>query len=380
MNDQTQRLLHLSLINGVGPATISSILNHKPDSCDWSEIYRWSVFDWKHICNLSEVIAQKIVNGLRAYDLLAKEIDRIEKSNTHIVTLADDIYPALLREIHAPPAVLYVQGALHREEQSIAIVGSRNASSYGHDVVQMIVPSLVYAGWTIVSGGAMGIDTMAHRTTVERGGRTIVVLGSGLNAIYPAHNRQLFSRIVDSGGAVISSFAMNESPHPGNFPARNRIIAGLSRGCLVVQAAQKSGARITAEYALQQGREVFAVPGPITDSLSVGCHELIQQGAKLVCNANSILEEFGEQQVQEHTIAPNLVVVKQNIASASLFDYEKSSLKERIIHLSDKVCTFEELLDYTQEQSGILQRALIDLQLDGIVEQDFMGRWNRVSK
>ncbi len=224
------------------------------------------------------------------------EQELLIKHNIRRITASDVEYPSYLKEIHCPPPQLYVQGELlNSYTKLIAVVGSRKADSYGERVIASLVPELVAHGWAIVSGGALGADSFAHKATLQARGRTIVILGSGLLMPYPSSNRKLFSSIVDQGGSLVSSFSLDTPAYPSNFPARNRIISGMSRGVIVAQAAEKSGARITAHLALEQGREVFAIPGPIDHALSIGCNRLIQQGAKLVQTIDDIFTELGEQ-------------------------------------------------------------------------------------
>jgi len=211
--------------------------------------------------------------------------------NEHELRKEDEGYPKLLREIYDPPPVLYVRGDLQPEERFFAIVGSRRASPYGLKVASEMAEHLTTYGFTIVSGFARGIDTAAHRGALRAKGRTVAVLGSGLSKIYPPENRDLANE-VSLSGALVSEFPMTYPVLPENFPRRNRVISGLSLGVLVVEADEKSGALITADLALEQGREVFAIPGRVDSPLSRGTHRLIQQGAKLVREVSDILEEL----------------------------------------------------------------------------------------
>lgn len=211
----------------------------------------------------------------------------------HVLCIADDAYPPLLLHTADPPMLLYVQGQVEvLQRKALAIVGSRNASAQGVDNARAFASHLSQQGWTIVSGLAHGIDGAAHEGGLLGPGSTIAVVGTGLDRVYPARHRALAHRIADSG-AMLSEFAPGMPPVAANFPARNRIIAGLARGTLVVEAALQSGSLITARLAAEAGREVFAVPGSIHSPLSRGCHALIRQGAKLVESAADILEEFG---------------------------------------------------------------------------------------
>jgi len=216
----------------------------------------------------------------------------IKEENVKVITIKDAEYPVNLKEIHDPPAVLYVKGELKKEDKlSVAIVGSRHSSNYGRDTAERLATELAQLGITVISGMARGIDTAAHNGALNSKGRTIAVLGSGLANIYPPENKALFYKIAESG-AVISEFPMTMPPLAANFPRRNRIISGLSLGTVIVEAAWKSGALITARCAYEQGREVFSVPGEVGRITAFGTNQLIKDGAKLVETAEDILEEL----------------------------------------------------------------------------------------
>ena len=241
-----------------------------------------------------EGMSSRLAGAIRAYhefDAAEKEIELAEKNNCRIITLNDPEYPSLLLNIHDPPPYIYVRGRLENTQHSIAIVGSRNASTYGLSMAKRLSGELSSLGLPIVSGMARGIDTAAHQGALAVNGKTIAVLGSGLGVIYPPENRQLFYKISENG-AVVSEFPMTEGPNAYNFPARNRIISGITMGTLVVEAAKKSGSLITARLAGEQGREVFAIPGNINSLKSTGTHNLLKQGAKLVACAQDVVEEF----------------------------------------------------------------------------------------
>ena len=210
-----------------------------------------------------------------------------------VVRITDDGYPPLLLAIYDPPPLLFYRGELPRaEDTAVAVVGSRKASAYGRAAAERISAGLAAAGVVVISGMARGIDTCAHLGALAGGGRTVAVLGSGLDVCYPPENRKLYARIVQNG-AVISEFPPGTAPKPAHFPLRNRIISGLSRAVVVVEAAAKSGALITADCALEQGRDVFAVPGSINSSVSKGCHRLLKEGAALAEDAQDILQGLG---------------------------------------------------------------------------------------
>jgi DNA processing protein len=222
------------------------------------------------------------------------ELRTAESAGARVIVFGEPEYPAALRYIHDPPPALYVRGAIAEADGlAVAIVGSRKCSGYGLEQADRLAQALARCGVTIVSGLARGIDAAAHRGALTAGGRTIAVLGSGLAKVYPPENLELADRIAGAG-AVISEFPMQADPAPKLFPIRNRVISGLSLGVLVVEAPPKSGALITAHSALEQGRDVFAVPGRVDMAGSRGCHELIKQGAKLVEGVEDVLDALGE--------------------------------------------------------------------------------------
>ena len=223
--------------------------------------------------------------------LTAHELSLARQAGVRVVTREQPGYPKALREIHDPPVALYIRGSMPSEEVAIAVVGSRHASRYGLQTAERLAYDLALRGATIVSGLARGIDGAAHRGALKAGGRTIAVLGNGLSLVYPPEHEQLSRQIIEQG-ALLSEYPMTMEPLAQNFPRRNRIISGLSLGVVVVEAAARSGALITAGCALEQGREVFAVPGPITTPTSQGTHHLLQDGAKLVTSVEDILEEL----------------------------------------------------------------------------------------
>jgi len=284
---ELEALVGLNLILDIGSVRLRSLLEvfKKPQD----------IFDAKYaqltsVFGIGAEIAQKIIS-IKKEDI-AKEISCAQKLGLRIITINDKDYPENLKEIPGPPIVLYVKGGLKPEDKlSIAIVGSRRASFYGLHNAEKFALELASNGITIVSGMARGIDTFAHRGALKAGGRTIAVMGSGFENIYPAENKELAEEIAGSG-AVISEFPLQTQPYKQNFPRRNRIISGLSLGVLVAEAARNSGALITADFALEQGKEVFALPGEIDSAGAFGTNGLIKEGAKLVLNVDDILEEF----------------------------------------------------------------------------------------
>lgn len=231
------------------------------------------------------------IKGHPLTDAVKKELALIDRSDYSIITMTDPDYPGLLIEIPDPPPFLYVYGRLGDCSRNIAVVGSRNATAYGRFTAERLCSEMAAAGMAIVSGMALGIDTAAHKGALAAGGKTIAVLGTGLERVYPAVNQDLFHRIAESG-AVITEFPLKAGPDAHHFPVRNRIISGISLGTIVVEAARKSGSLITARLAAEQNREVFAVPGNVHSAKSAGTHLLIKQGAKLVETVADVFEEL----------------------------------------------------------------------------------------
>lgn len=282
-------LLALHSVDGLGPIRLKAILDYFKDP----------KLAWEADKNkLSEIgITNSVINLLiekrKSLNPL-KYTEGIQKSGIKCMTIFDENYPISLKQIYAPPIVLFYKGQIIAEdEKSIAIVGTRKMTNYGLIATNRFTKDLTRAGFTIVSGLARGVDSEAHKTALSEGGRTIAVLGGGLNNIFPPENKTLAEKIMDGFGAVVSEFPPDAPSLPGNFPARNRIIAGLSKAVLVTEAASDSGSLITARLAIEQGREVFAVPGPITSSLSKGPAELIRDGARIVFESKDIFDELG---------------------------------------------------------------------------------------
>ena len=285
----------LSLIHGIGTQTFCQLLRTFGDP---SHIFSASLSDLKTI--VSEKIALEIKAGSNE-TLTADTRAWLSQANNCIVTLADAHYPKALLEITDPPPLLYAKGNLALlNSPSIAIVGSRNASVQGEKNAQAFAFDLANMGLCVVSGMALGIDGAAHRGALAATGATIAVVGTGLDIVYPAKHRELAHQIAEHG-LIISEFPLSTPSKPQNFPKRNRMISGLSLGCLVVEANLQSGSQITARLAAEQGREVFAIPGSIHSPMAKGCHQLIKQGAKLVDCIQDIVEELKLQEIRPTT-------------------------------------------------------------------------------
>ncbi len=287
--EEREAWVALNMVPHVGPATFAVLLEHFGNARRILKAPRKAL---EQIPGVGPATAEAI-RSFPAEDMIARERKRMAMRGLRFVTLRDAGYPAPLHEIAQPPPVLYLRGAWEdRDRRAVGIVGSRNASPYGRGVADRLAFDLAARGVTVVSGMARGIDAAAHRGALRAGGRTIAVLGSGADITYPSEHQKL-AGAVEERGALLSEFPVGTSPFKGNFPQRNRLISGLSLGVIVVEAAVDSGALITANHALEQGREVFAVPGMVTGRLSRGCHHLIKAGAKLVEGWEDVVEELG---------------------------------------------------------------------------------------
>jgi DNA processing protein len=287
--------LGFNLVPHIGPARQRALQNHFGDL---EAAWRASATSLR-ACGLPQNAIDELQYRRLRLDLDA-ELARVEAGGYSLLTWECDSYPPLLRAIDLPPPLLYVDGAVTPEDElAVAIVGTRGASAYGKGMAERLSQGLAESGVTIVSGLALGIDGVAHRAALAAGGRTIAVLGSGVDVIYPDRHRGLAADI-RTHGAVISDYPLGTTPEAGNFPPRNRIISGLSLGTVVVEAGARSGALITVHFALDQGRDTFAVPGNAMSATSAGTNRLIQQGeAKLVSGAQDVLEELNLTMVQE---------------------------------------------------------------------------------
>ena len=285
-----RKLLRLLAIQGIGPRRAIQLLDHFKDL---DTLFTAKRADLMQIRGVSQILA----NEIRAepdQELLDGQEKLIERYNVTLLPYWDERYPQLLKEIYDPPVALFMRG--DREIlglTGLAIVGTRSPSAYGLEVAEQLSRELARLGYAIISGAARGIDTVVHRTTMMAGENTIAVLGNGLDRAYPAENRGMLEEI-GNRGLLLSEFLMGTKPDAPNFPRRNRVISGLSRGVIVVEAAERSGSLITAYIALDQNREVFAVPGSIYSQQSIGTNRLIRQGARLVGTAEDILAEIGE--------------------------------------------------------------------------------------
>ncbi|MFA5165030.1 MAG: DNA-processing protein DprA [Candidatus Omnitrophota bacterium] len=312
----------------------------------------------------TDKIGPKIAAAIAGCDkekVLEAELKLAAASGARIISYLDDEYPANLKQIYDPPAILYVKGAFAPEDKfSAAIVGSRRASRYGLQTAERFGMEFAARGITVVSGLARGIDAAGHKGALKARGRTVAVLGSGLANIYPPEHIELAGRIIDGGGAIVSEFPMACEPYKDNFPRRNRIISGLSLGVVVVEAAKGSGALITTDFALEQGRELFAVPGNAGSATSAGTNMLIKQGAKLVESADDVIEELGDM-IKGHMRAR----VTQAVRAPSLEGTQKAVFES----LGDMPVSVDEIIDGTELAAPEAIGALVKLEILGLVER-----------
>jgi DNA processing protein len=285
------RWIGLSRVKGLGCVNFKKLATHFADP---TQAFSASAAELAEVPELDRDVIDALLN-FSEWNEVGEELRRIERAGATIVAFGDPKYPARLRTIADPPPVLYVKGEIRSDDdKAVAVIGSRSASDYGRRVARDLCRGLASVGFTVVSGMALGIDGAAHETALNSGGRTIAVLGCGVDRVYPPDHAKLYRRITENG-AVISELPIGTRPMGYNFPARNRLISGLALGVVVVEATEKSGSLITAALALEQGREVFAVPGEVGSSRSRGSHRLIRQGAKLVESVNDIIEELAPQ-------------------------------------------------------------------------------------
>ncbi len=324
--NETKYAIGFSLVPGIGPARFSLL---KAYFCELEKAWHAPTSELR-AAGLDTRSANNIVT-LREQISLDDELAKLSHNNVKAITENDPLYPTRLKEIHDYPPLLYIKGELVREDEwAIAVVGTRRASIYGRQVTEEIVADLAHNGITIISGLARGIDSIAHRTALESGGRTIAVTGCGLDIVYPGEHVDLARKIARQG-AIVSEYPLGTKPRAEHFPLRNRIMSGMSLGVLVIEAGERSGATITAHRAVEQNREVFAVPGSIYSPASKGTNNLIQEGAKLVRNCADILEELN------FTMLPRQMEIKEAIPTTDTESKLLGCLSKEAVHI-DEIC------------------------------------------
>ena len=364
-----EKWLRLIRADSVGPTTFAKLIKHFGSA---DRALDASVSELAKIDGVGFKTAERIAASRGKFDVSA-ELELAEKLGVWIINIIDRRYPPALKQIYDPPPVLYIKGSLTREDNlAISIVGSRLCSLYGQEQASRFAHFLSSAGFTICSGMARGIDSAAHQGALSAGGRTIAVQGCGLASVFPPENKKLFELIAESG-ACISELPLGYEPLSENFPPRNRIIAGLSLGTIVVEAGLRSGALITARAALENNREVMAVPGKIDSPLSKGTHQLIKQGAKLVESVEDVMEALGYigEQLQSHVSAA-AAKASQRIETP-LFDVSQLNLSEdeKTIYdcLGKEPLHVEQIIAGTDLAPGSINAGLISLRLKGLIRQ-----------
>ncbi|MGC9520893.1 MAG: DNA-processing protein DprA [Anaerolineae bacterium] len=351
MDDDLRYWLGFNLVRGIGPVRLQALIEQFGDvEAAWTAsegALRTSKLDQRSLANLLRV--------RREIDL-DRELARVDRLGVHVLTSSSPDYPQLLAQIPDAPPVLFVRGDLApADEWSVAMVGTRKASSYGREVARRLAGELAQSGVTIVSGLARGIDGVAHRAALEAGGRTIAVLGSGVDHIYPAEHRKLAAAIAENG-AVISDYPLGTRPEGQNFPPRNRIISGLSLATIVVEAGLRSGALITADFALDQGRDVFAVPGSILSPGSAGCNRLLRDGAHVLTETRDVLEVLRLDQLPEKQAAR--AILPETPTEAAVFE-----------RLSSEPCHLDEISRLSGIPVSVVSSTLVMMELKGMVRQ-----------
>ncbi|MHC4397346.1 MAG: DNA-processing protein DprA [Planctomycetota bacterium] len=364
-----EKWLKLIRAENVGSTTFARLLKHF-GSVD--RALGASVSELTHVAGIGYKTAEQIAKTRNEFNTKA-ELELADKLGVWIIHFNDQRYPPLLKTIYDPPPVLYIRGSLTAADNlAVAIVGSRRCSLYGQEQSSRFAYLLASAGFTICSGMARGIDTAAHQGALSAGGRTIAVQGCGLANIFPPENKKLFELIAESGGCI-SELPLRYEPMSENFPPRNRIIAGLSLGTIVVEAGFGSGALITAQTALESGREVMAVPGKIDSPLSRGANQLIKQGARLIESVGDVTEALGYigEQLKSHTAEAAERATEK--VQTPLFDVGQLNLNdcEKLIYdcLSNEPLHIEQIIEEADLSPGSINAGLISLQLKGLIKQ-----------
>lgn len=357
---ETVFIAALQLIKGIGTAKIQALIAYfGSGKCVWQ-------------ASLADLEASKCIDRSLCYQFVEQrrllDVDSLAEVWTNkdikICCQSDELYPEMLRQIFNPPLVLFYRGELTKnDDKRLAIVGARQATAYGKTIAKRLAEELTSAGVEVVSGAARGIDTAAHEGALVKG-RTIAVLGCGIDVVYPKENKRLLEEIAQNG-VIISEYPPGTTAHPAYFPARNRIISGISRGVVVVEASLKSGSLITAEMALNEGRDVFAVPGSIFSELSAGCHRLLQEGAKLVASSQDLFAEYE----WHRSLLANSVTV---LTAEELAVYK---VLNSVLPLS-----IDEIIIKTKNDVSQIAVVLLQLQLRGLVKESSSRCYVRMVK
>ncbi|MBZ5663773.1 MAG: DNA-processing protein DprA [Acidobacteriia bacterium] len=359
--------LALALTPGLGPTRIKKLIEQLGTA---ERVFQASLTELE-ATGMPAVSAQSIATG-KSLDLAQQECGKAAEAGAKLISLSDPEYPARLKEIYDPPVILFVKGSIEVLSQpGIAMVGTRHPTPYGSGMAERLSTDLAARGLVIISGLARGVDTSSHRGAVAARGKTVAVLGTGIDVMYPKENTRLAEQIVALGGALISEFPVGTSPTPQNFPIRNRIISGMSAGVLVVEAAEYSGTRITSRCALEQNRDVYAVPGNVTNKNSWGPNTLIKQGAKLVATWEDVWEELPP---DIQTALSAMQHESPEPETASLFPDEVTAPHEKkVLKLlkADESTHIDQLVESLENEmsSSEIFAALFELELNGKIRQ-----------
>jgi len=358
VTDNLRGLFLLQSVPGIGNQRIRQLISHFGSV---ENVFSATFSSLLKVDGVDKKLADKILRE-KDHEFANRQLKMLDTHKASALAFWNRAYPDRLKQIFDPPVVLFKKGSLLPEDSvSIAVVGTRSPSSYGVQVTEKLTKELVKIGFVIVSGLARGIDTITHRTALKADGRTIAVLGSGLDFIYPAENKKLVSEI-EKSGAILTEYPFGTKPDASNFPKRNRIISGLTLGTLVVEAGAKSGALITANFAVEQGREVFAVPGPITSMRSVGTNHLIKEGARLVQGLDDILQELD--------LKLRALRKMETTASGATIPKNLSSEEQHIWEiLTDEPQHIDALSQKLGEPSSRVLSLLLTLELKDVVKQ-----------
>jgi DNA processing protein len=365
-----EALIALNMLDHLGPVRLRQLLDRfGGDPVAVLSARREQLLE---VSGVGPETAHSIANGL-GVGVLDRELRRIESMGCRVLIPSDSEYPPLLREIYDPPVVLYVKGELQsRDRAGIAVVGSRLTTHYGVEVARKLSYQLAYSGVTVVSGGARGIDAAAHAGAMSARGRTVAVLGSGLDIVFPAEHRDLFERVAASG-AVITQFPFGRTPDKQSFPIRNRIVAGMTLGTVVVEANATSGAMITANFAVEYGRQVYAVPGRIDSPRSKGCHALIRKGARLCEGVEDILSEL------EYLFPP---IPERPAPGTPMHALDPTESESPVLAALDAAeeRTLDEIIEATGMTAAAVSVALFSLEMKKRVRQLAGKRFVRVER
>ncbi|WP_196594639.1 DNA-processing protein DprA [Pectinatus sottacetonis] len=357
-------LAALQMVSGLGSANIKHLLDYFGSAENTWKASENEILESK--C-LSVNLCKNLLRHRKFFDL-HKNIAEWDKKSIKLISIFEPLYPKLLKNIYNPPTVLFIRGNLCANKKYIAIVGARKFSVYGKSIAEKIAADLAERNFIIVSGAAHGIDTCAHRGALLKG-MTVAVLGCGIDVAYPRENRKLLDEIAERG-AVVSEYAPQTQPLAAFFPARNRIISGLALGTVVIEAAKRSGSLITAEMALSEGRDVFAVPGSIYSDQSVGCNHLIQQGAKLVTCAKDIYEEYEINFIEKSGCSNQKTTIKMSSEEKKIYD----------ILSFDQPVGIDEMICRLRSDVSNISFLLLQMKLRGIIEETAVGTYVRSVK